>query len=103
MYARPLEFPLTCPQSGEADNSAQKLLALSEPLQALLGEPQLSRPETVKRIWAYVREHNLQQPDDKRNILCDDALRAVFKSEKVHMFTMNKILATQLWPVEEAA
>lgn len=74
---------------------------LSEPLQALLGESQLSRPQTVKRIWAYVKERDLQQPDDKRNILCDDALRAVFKSDKVHMFTMNKILATQLYPVDD--
>ena len=74
---------------------------LSLPLQELVGEAQLSRPQTVKRIWEYVKERDLQQPDDKRNIICDDKLRAVFKVDKVHMFTMNKILATQLYPVDE--
>jgi upstream activation factor subunit UAF30 len=28
-------------------------------------------------------------------------MRAVFKSDRVHMFTMNKVLATQLYPYEE--
>ncbi|KAL8693532.1 MAG: hypothetical protein Q9218_001657 [Villophora microphyllina] len=79
-----------------------KPLTLSAPLSALLdGEYQLSRPQTVKRIWAYVREHDLQDPGDKRWIRCDDALRAVFKSDKVHMFTMNKLLAQNLYNPDE--
>jgi upstream activation factor subunit UAF30 len=85
----------------EKKGGFHKPLNLSQPLQELLGETQLSRPETVKRIWAYVKERDLQDPADKRQIRCDDAMRAVFKSDKVHMFTMNKILAGQLYPVEE--
>ncbi|KAL8641544.1 MAG: hypothetical protein Q9228_001664 [Teloschistes exilis] len=61
----------------------------------------LSRPQTVKKIWEYVREHDLQDPGDKRWIRCDDALKAVFKSEKVHMFTMNKLLAQNLYNPDE--
>lgn len=80
-----------------------KPMTLSAPLQALLGESTLSRPQTVKKIWAYVKERDLQDPRDKRQIRCDDAMRAVFKSEKIHMFTMNKVLAGQLWPAEEGA
>jgi upstream activation factor subunit UAF30 len=76
-------------------------MSLSEPLVALLGETQLSRPQTVKKIWEYIKAHDLQDPSDKRQILCDDALRTVFKTEKVHMFTMNKILNQQLYAVEE--
>ncbi|KAL9588956.1 MAG: hypothetical protein Q9203_002246 [Teloschistes exilis] len=80
----------------------QKPLTLSAPLSALLdGEHQLSRPQTVKKIWEYVREHDLQDPGDKRWIRCDDALKAVFKSEKVHMFTMNKLLAQNLYNPDE--
>ena len=62
---------------------------------------QLSRPQTVKRIWAYVRARDLQDPKDKRQIRCDDAMRAVFKQDKVHMFTMNKILNQNLYNPEE--
>lgn len=79
----------------------QKLMNLSEPLSALLGETQLSRPQTVKKIWAYVKERDMQDPNDKRQIQCDEPMRAVFKSDKIHMFTMNKVLATHLYPVED--
>ncbi|MCJ1400325.1 hypothetical protein MMC11_003530 [Xylographa trunciseda] len=74
-----------------------KPMTLSAPLSALLdGEVQ-----TVKRIWAYVRARDLQDPKDKRQIRCDDAMRAVFKQDKVHMFTMNKILNQNLYNPEE--
>ena len=60
----------------------------------------MSRPQAVKRIWEYVKERDLQDPSDKRQIRCDDRLRAVFKSDKVHMFTMNKILSQNLYDPE---
>ena len=85
----------------ERKGGFHKPMILSEPLAQLLGEPQLSRPQTVKRIWAYVKERDLQEPTDKRQIRCDDKLRAVFKQDRVHMFTMNKILAGQLYAVDE--
>ncbi|KAL8996691.1 MAG: hypothetical protein Q9169_003863 [Polycauliona sp. 2 TL-2023] len=79
-----------------------KPLTLSAPLSTLLdGQLQLSRPQTVKQIWEYVRRHDLQDPSDKRWIRCDGALRAVFKSDKVHMFTMNKLLAQNLYNPDE--
>lgn len=62
---------------------------------------QLSRPQTVKRIWAYVRANDLQDPSDKRMIRCDDSMRAVFKQDKVHMFTMNKILSQNMYNTDE--
>ena len=80
----------------------QKELYLSQPLSALLdNEIKLSRPQTVKRIWQYIRAHDLQDQNDKRQIICDDAMRAVFKSDKIHMFTMNKVLNQNLYPMDE--
>jgi upstream activation factor subunit UAF30 len=77
-------------------------MALSPALSSLLGgETQLSRPQTVKKIWEYVKERDLQDPADKRQIRCDDAMRAVFKQDRVHMFTMNKILNQNLYAVDE--
>lgn len=79
-----------------------KELMLSPPLSALMdNEVKLSRPQTVKRIWEYVRANDLQDPSDKRMIRCDDAMRAVFKQDKVHMFTMNKILSQNLYAPDE--
>jgi len=85
----------------ERKGGFHKPMNLSEPLSAMLGESQLSRPQTVKKIWQYVKGLNLQDPDDRRQIVCDEAMRAVFKSDRVHMFTMNKLLAHHLYPVDE--
>ena len=74
---------------------------LSPALSEMLGESQLSRPQTVKKIWAYVKERDLQNPDDRRQIFCDDAMRKVFKGDSVHMFTMNKLLVQHLKPADE--
>nr|OQO20313.1 hypothetical protein B0A51_14193 [Rachicladosporium sp. CCFEE 5018] len=78
-----------------------KPLTLSEPLAELLGESSLSRPQTVKRIWAYVKERDLQDPSDKRQIRCDEKMHNVFKQDKVHMFTMNKLLRDHLYAQDE--
>ncbi|CAG7920517.1 unnamed protein product [Penicillium olsonii] len=78
-----------------------KPLNLSEPLSALLGEVTLSRPQTVKKVWQYIRENELQDPSDRRQIRCDDAMRAVFKQDRVHMFTMTKILNQNLYNPDE--
>ncbi|KAF7118561.1 hypothetical protein CNMCM5793_008091 [Aspergillus hiratsukae] len=79
-----------------------KPLNLSPALSALLnGEATLSRPQTVKRLWQYIREHDLQDPNDRRQIRCDDAMRAVFKQDRIHMFTMTKILNQNLYSPDE--
>jgi chromatin remodeling complex protein RSC6 len=61
----------------------------------------LSRPQVVKKIWEYIKERNLQEPTDKRQIRCDERMQQVFKQDNVHMFTMNKILGKHLYDLEE--
>ncbi|KAI9640902.1 hypothetical protein NHQ30_010743 [Ciborinia camelliae] len=74
---------------------------LSTALADLVGEPTLSRPQVVKKIWEHIKGQGLQDPSDKRQIICDDKMQLVFKQDKVHMFTMNKLLGKQLYPIEE--
>jgi chromatin remodeling complex protein RSC6 len=52
-------------------------------------------------ILKYVKAHNLQDPSDKRFILCDAALKQIFKSGRVSMFKMNKELARLIWKPEK--
>lgn len=59
----------------------------SDSLSAFLHEEKLSRPQTVKRIWDYVKANDLQDPGDRRFILCDGPMQAVFHTDKLHMFT----------------
>jgi upstream activation factor subunit UAF30 len=63
--------------------------------------PQLSRPQTVKKLWEYIHQHDLQDPSDRRQICCDEPMRAVFKQDRIHMFTMTKILSQNLYSPDE--
>jgi upstream activation factor subunit UAF30 len=63
----------------------------------------MSRPQVVKKLWEYIKGHELQDPNDKREIICDEKLQAIFKTTKVNMFKMNKALGNHLVPPEEEA
>ena len=71
---------------------------LSEALQAVVGgKTILPRPQVTQALWVYIREHNLQNPLDKREIICDTKLRRVMgEQEKVTMFSMNKFITAHL-------
>ncbi|OVA10503.1 SWIB/MDM2 domain [Macleaya cordata] len=77
-----------------------KLCSLSPQLQKFVGVPELARTEVVKQLWAYIREKDLQDPKNRRNILCDEALRDLFRVDTINMFQMNKALSKHIWPLE---
>ena len=77
-------------------NALQKPLQPSEELAAVVGTSPLPRGEVVSKIWEYIRSHNLQNPENRREIVADDQLRRVFGKDKVTMFEMNKHLAGHL-------
>ncbi|TXG69712.1 hypothetical protein EZV62_004647 [Acer yangbiense] len=77
-----------------------KVCGVSPELQAIVGEPALPRTEIVKQLWAYIRKNNLQDPSNKRKIICDDALRIVFETDCTDMFKMNKLLAKHIIPLD---
>jgi chromatin remodeling complex protein RSC6 len=77
-------------------NALQKPLTPSAELAAVVGPGQLSRGEVVSKIWDYIKKNNLQNPENKREILADDKLQPVFGKKKVTMFEMNKHLAQHL-------
>ena len=62
---------------------------LSEDLQAIVGTDILPRPQVVSKIWEYIKANNLQNENDKREILCDDKLQRIMKTRKITMFQMN--------------
>jgi chromatin remodeling complex protein RSC6 len=81
--------------SGKA-NALQKPLQPSEELAAVVGSGPLPRGQVVSKIWEYIRSHNLQNPENRREILADDKLRRIFGKDKVTMFEMNKHLTGHL-------
>ncbi|XP_062157223.1 upstream activation factor subunit spp27-like isoform X2 [Alnus glutinosa] len=77
-----------------------KLCSLSPQLQEFLGESEMARTEVVKQLWAYIREKDLQDPKNRRNINCDEPLRALFRVDSINMFQMNKVLSKHIWPLD---
>jgi chromatin remodeling complex protein RSC6 len=73
-----------------------KPLQPSKELAAVVGSNPLPRPEVVSKVWEYIKKHDLQNPKNKREILADDKLQAVFGKKSVTMFEMNKHLAQHL-------
>ncbi|MBI2990431.1 MAG: SWIB/MDM2 domain-containing protein [Candidatus Magasanikbacteria bacterium] len=78
----------------KANPALLKPLKLSAALEAVVGPGPLARGEVVKKLWEYIKSHNLQNPANKRNIMADDKLRPLFggKSE-VNMFEMTKLVS----------
>ena len=56
----------------------------------------------MKSLWVYIREKNLQDPENRRKIICDDALRGLLGCESTDMFQMNKLLSKHIWPLVDA-
>lgn len=78
-------------------NSAfMKALKPSPELAAVIGPEPVPRTEATKRLWEYIKAHNLQNPANKRNILCDDKLRAVMGKPEVTMFEMTGLVGKHL-------
>ena len=84
-------------ESGRKVNPAlMKPLQPSQELAAVVGSQPLARPEVVSKVWEYIKKHDLQNPQNKREIMADDKLEKVFGKKKVTMFEMNKHLAQHL-------
>eukprot|EP00985_Skeletonema_marinoi_P014107 scaffold7083_cov137-Skeletonema_marinoi.AAC.1 len=70
---------------------------LSDDLVAVVGKSILPRPQVTQALWKYIRENDLQNPEDKREILCDAKLKRVLGgNSKVTMFSMNKYITAHL-------
>jgi upstream activation factor subunit UAF30 len=83
--------------SGKKVNPAlMKPLQPSKELAAVVGSEPLPRAEVVSKVWDYIKANKLQDPQNKREIVADEKLRAVFGKERVTMFEMNKHLAQHL-------
>ena len=74
-----------------------KPMQLSETLEAVIGKGPMSRGEVVKKLWEYIKKHDLQNPANKRNILADDKLKPLFGGKaEVTMFEMTKLVSPHL-------
>ncbi|XP_073027118.1 uncharacterized protein [Primulina eburnea] len=53
---------------------------ISPEMQAFLGGgvTEIPRTQALKEIWAYIKQYDLQDPADKKVIVCDEKLKKIF-------------------------
>lgn len=71
-------------------------MKVSEELAAIVGRGPMPRTEVTKKLWAYIKAHKRQDPDNKRNIVPDDKLEKVLGKKKVNMFEMTRLVSKHL-------
>ncbi|MGE0615012.1 MAG: SWIB/MDM2 domain-containing protein [Bacteriovoracia bacterium] len=76
--------------AGKKKNSAfMAPLKPSAALGAVVGNAAMPRTQVVKKLWAYIKKHKLQDKKNKRSINPDEKLAAVFGSKRaIDMFKM---------------
>ncbi|MFG6447458.1 SWIB/MDM2 domain-containing protein [Roseateles sp. BYS180W] len=81
------------PAKARTPNAAfMKALTPTPALAAIVGDKPLPRTEVIKKVWEYIKKHNLQDPAQKRVINADAKLKEVFGKAKADMFEMTKLI-----------
>ncbi|CAM5781648.1 SWIB/MDM2 domain-containing protein [Castellaniella caeni] len=87
----------TTEKSGRKPNAAfMKPLTPSATLAAIIGKEAVPRTEVTKRVWEYIKKHDLQDPANRRNINADAKLRPLFGKDQVSMFELTKLVSQHL-------
>lgn len=73
-----------------------KPLTPSAELAQVIGAQAIPRTEVTKKIWEYIKKHNLQDASNKRNINADAKLRPIFGKDQVTMFELTKLVNAHL-------
>jgi chromatin remodeling complex protein RSC6 len=99
----------------KAKTGFNKEMEVSDKLAAVVGGKPKSRGKVTKKLWAYIKDKDLQEPSDKRLINCDNKLEALFgkaiqkkremkigkktakiKAGQVHMMELGGLLGKHL-------
>lgn len=75
---------------------AQAHYKTSPDLAKIVGQTEISRPEATKKIWEYIKMHNLQDPINKRRIIPDAALSKIIGKEPIDMMKLSSFLTKHL-------
>lgn len=75
-----------------------KPVALTTELSALVGEEYMPRSQVVKSVWNYIKANDLQDPRNKKNIICDDRLRSLLGVDRFLGFSLMKYLNKHFLP-----
>ncbi|XP_040582697.1 uncharacterized protein [Lepeophtheirus salmonis] len=73
-----------------------KTMKLSNELADVVGKKEASRAECIKLLWAYLKKHNLQDPENKQYFTPDKKMAKIFGEDRIRAFGMAKFLKEHL-------
>lgn len=74
------------------------LVTPSPELAHVIGASPLTRGDAMKRVWEYIKKHDLQDPENKRRIRADANLLPIFENnESLSMFEMTAYISRHLF------
>lgn len=72
-------------------------MTLSDALGAVVGTKPIPRTEVTKKLWLYIKKHDLQDPVNRRMIVADEKMKKLFGGQKkVSMFEMTKLVSKHM-------
>ena len=84
-------------KKSNANSAFMKPMKISGELAMVVGKGPMPRSEVVKKLWVYIKKHDLQDAKNRRNINADENLKKVFAGKKVvNMFEMTKLVSKHL-------
>jgi upstream activation factor subunit UAF30 len=91
-------FMATAAKKESKPNAAfMKPVTPSKVLAEVVGAEPMPRTEVTKKVWDYIKKHDLQDAANRRMINADAKLEAVFEGKKqVSMFEMTKLISAHL-------
>ena len=96
----PTKKPTAKPASKPARKPNPALMKPVQPdavLAVVVGSKPLPRGQMTKKLWDYIKKHNLQDAKKRTQINADEALKAVFGGKKqVTMFEMTKLVSAHI-------
>ncbi|CAF1930885.1 hypothetical protein Bca4012_073100 [Brassica carinata] len=73
--------------AGKEGKGILKTVPVSQTLANFAGESELSRATAVKKVWEHIKGNNLQNPENRKQIICDDKLKTIFGDKDTVGFT----------------
>jgi chromatin remodeling complex protein RSC6 len=86
MYIDAKATPDDKPPRAPNPNAFGGPVTLGAPLKKFLGASELPRTEVTKLMWKYIKEKDLQNPANRKEIVCDVKLKSLFKVDSFTMF-----------------
>ena len=86
----------TTKSSKTAGTGFMKPMTPSAELAQIVGKKPLPRTEVTKKMWEYIKKHDLQAPENRRNINADAKLKPIFLKDQISMFELSKCVNAHL-------